>query len=60
VPPPLLDTALALMRRPELYARLAQPLVVDTSALVRLGFIAPVDSERALEALARTLLRPPS
>lgn len=60
VPPPLLETALALMRRPELYARLAQPLVVDTSALARLGFIAPVGSERALEALTRTPLRPPS
>jgi nucleoside-diphosphate-sugar epimerase len=54
VPEPLLEPAFALMRRPELYARLARPLVVDTSALKRLGWVAPVDSERALEALARS------
>ena len=44
----------ALARHGEMYERLARPLVVDTSALARIGWVAPVDSQRALETLART------
>lgn len=54
VPTPLLQMAFALARRPDIFERLARPLVVDTSALARLGWVAPIDSEGALEALART------
>lgn len=53
MPAPLVEFGFALARRPELYERLARPLAVDTSALARLGFVAPVDSKSALEALAR-------
>ncbi len=54
VPPPLLEMAFALARHSEMYQLLARPLVVDTSALARLGWVAPIDSRRALETLART------
>lgn len=54
LPAPLLERAFALAGRRELYERLGRPLVVDTSALARLGWVAPVDSPGALEALAKT------
>jgi len=54
LPAPLLERAFALARRSEMYDLIARPLVVDTSALARLGWRPPTDSARALEALART------
>ena len=53
LPAPLLERAFALARRPETYELLARPLVVDTAALARLGWVAKTDSAHALETLAR-------
>lgn len=53
LPAPLVALAFRLARSPQMHERLARPLVVDTTALARLGFVAPVGSAQALEALAR-------
>jgi len=53
VPDKLLQFGLSLAKRPELYERLARPLVVDTAELTRLGFRPAVTTAQALEALAR-------
>lgn len=54
VPEPALEMAFRLAGRQEVYELLARSLVVDTSALAQLGWVAPVDSARALQALAET------
>jgi UDP-glucose 4-epimerase len=53
LPPRLLQRALILAGHPEICERIARPLIVGTAALERLGWTAPTDSQRALEALAR-------
>ena len=53
VPPGLLETSLRMTGRAEIYQRLAGSLVADPSALVRLGWTAPVATADALAALAR-------
>jgi nucleoside-diphosphate-sugar epimerase len=53
VPPSLLAAALRAIGRAEAYERLAEPLVVDPSALLRLGWTPPVATAAGLEQLMR-------
>src|SRR5262249_30738439 len=53
LPPPLLEAALRLTGRPEIYQRLAGSLVADPSALVKLGWSPAVATMEGLAALAR-------
>jgi UDP-glucose 4-epimerase len=53
VPPALLETALRLAGRTEVYQRLAGSLVADPAALQRLGWTPPVATADGLAALAR-------
>jgi nucleoside-diphosphate-sugar epimerase len=55
LPAPLLQAAFRLARHPEIFVRLAHPLVVDTSRLAGHGWTPPVDSRQALAMLARTI-----
>jgi len=52
-PAPLLNLALQLAGRGELYERLARPLIVDARALAGLGWRPKVTTEEGLEALMR-------
>ncbi len=52
VPQSLLEAALRVGGREEMYARLAGPLIADPSALVRLGWTPPVGTKAGLAALA--------
>jgi UDP-glucose 4-epimerase len=54
VPPRLLEAALRMTGRTEVYQRLAGSLIADPSALARLGWSPPVTTADALAALART------
>jgi nucleoside-diphosphate-sugar epimerase len=54
VPAPLLEAALRGAGRLEAYERLAGPLVADSAALVRLGWVAPVTTALGLEQLMRS------
>lgn len=54
VPQALLETALRLTGREEIYQRLAGSLVADPTALMRLGWQPPVTSRDALAMLARS------
>src|SRR5216684_287859 len=53
VPAPLFEAALRAAGRREVYERLAGPLVADTAALTRLGWVAPVTTASGLERLMR-------
>src|ERR1700736_1061406 len=53
VPPSLLAAMLRAMGRAEAYERLAEPLVADPSALLRLGWTPPVATETGLGQLMR-------
>ena len=46
VPPSLLEAALRVAGRTEIYQRLAGSLIADPSALVRLGWSPPVNDRR--------------
>lgn len=52
VPVPLLGAALALGGRRDMFDLMARPLVVDTTALARLGWVPRIDSATALARLA--------
>jgi nucleoside-diphosphate-sugar epimerase len=52
VPPAALRVALRLARRPELYPRLAEPLVADPAQLLSLGWVPRVTTQDALAAVA--------
>jgi nucleoside-diphosphate-sugar epimerase len=54
VPPRLLEAALRMTGRTEVYQRLAGSLIADPSALARLGWSPLVTTADALAALART------
>ena len=54
VPPRLLEAALRMTGRSEVYQRLAGSLIADPSALARLGWSPPVKTTDALAALARS------
>jgi len=54
VPPTVLQTALRLARRGELYRRLAEPLVADPARLQALGWVPRTTTADALAALVRT------
>jgi nucleoside-diphosphate-sugar epimerase len=51
VPAPLLEAAFRLAGRPEIYERLAGPLIASPAALARLGWVPAVTSEAGLEML---------
>jgi hypothetical protein len=53
VPAPVLRTSLRLIGRDELYARLTRSLVVDNSALCRIGWRPSVETATALAELMR-------
>jgi nucleoside-diphosphate-sugar epimerase len=53
VPAPALRIALALLKRSEIYERLAASLVADPSALMRLGWRPAVETAAGLAALMR-------
>ncbi|HEV2956237.1 MAG TPA: NAD-dependent epimerase/dehydratase family protein [Xanthobacteraceae bacterium] len=53
VPPRLLAAMLRAAGRPEAYERVAEPLVADPSALLRLGWTPPVATAAGLEQLMR-------
>jgi UDP-glucose 4-epimerase len=53
VPAALLEAALRVAGRTEVYRRLAGSLVADPSSLARLGWTAPIATPEALAALAR-------
>jgi UDP-glucose 4-epimerase len=55
VPAWLLEAACGVAGRSDDFNLLAGPLAVDTSALSRLGWAPAIDSERGLEAFARTV-----
>jgi nucleoside-diphosphate-sugar epimerase len=52
-PAPLLQLALQLAGRGELYERLARPLIVDAQALAGLGWRPSISTEEGLKALMR-------
>ena len=52
IPEPLLSAAFRAARRQELYERLAGALVASPSALLRLGWVPPVETRAGLAALA--------
>ena len=54
VPSSLLAAALRTSGRTEAYERIAEPLVVDPTALLRLGWTPPVATEAGLEQLMRS------
>ena len=54
VPPRLLETAARMAGRAEIYQRLAGSLVVEPSALVRLGWTPTIATPDGLSALARS------
>ena len=54
VPAPLLEAALRATGQPEIYERLAGPLIADAAALARLGWVAPVTTASGLEQLMRS------
>ena len=54
VPPRMLATMLRTIGRPEAYQRLAEPLVADPSALLRLGWAPPVATAAGLAQLMRS------
>jgi UDP-glucose 4-epimerase len=54
VPPRLLELALRMTGRAELYPRLAEPLVADPSALKGLGWTPRVTMTEGLRALVRS------
>ncbi len=54
VPAPLLAAALRAVGQPEIYQRLAGPLVADPAALMRLGWSPPVTTAWGLEQLMRS------
>jgi nucleoside-diphosphate-sugar epimerase len=54
VPSSLLAAALRASGRTEAYERIAEPLVVDPTALLRLGWTPPVATEAGLEQLMRS------
>jgi UDP-glucose 4-epimerase len=53
VPPSLLEMALRITGREEIYQRLAGSLVADPAALLQLGWTPPVTTADGLAALAR-------
>jgi UDP-glucose 4-epimerase len=54
VPPAMLAAAFRLTGRPDVFERLAGPLVADASALARLGWLPPIDTASGLERLMRS------
>jgi nucleoside-diphosphate-sugar epimerase len=54
VPPSLLAAMLRAMGRAEAYERLAEPLVADPAALLRLGFTPPIATATGLAELMRS------
>jgi nucleoside-diphosphate-sugar epimerase len=54
VPQSLLETALRLTGREEIYQRLARSLVADPAALIRLGWQPTVKTRDALAIMARS------
>ena len=58
VPPSLLAAMLRATGRADAYERLAEPLVADPSALLRLGWTPPVATETGLAQLMRSAASP--
>jgi len=54
VPAPLLEAASRAAGRQEAYERLARPLVADTAALARLGWVPAITTASGLEQLMRS------